>query len=270
MRFARRGISAATILVIGLLLTVLTQVGGVIFGLSLAFSYLFRRHCPHLWRRYIVTTAIFLSLYLFACIIVVPALARHFNRVPLSCFPTSDAPYAANTGLYCLLNRHYVRPEIRAIVEKIASRLSARFPGTTLTYLDAGFPFGSAIPMPPHLSHKDGRKVDFALFYNGRPSGGAWPLGYWAFGAPRRPGNDVCPQSGLMRWDMDWLQPFLPRLELDEMRSRALVREILATAPQKSFLEPYLVERLGLQGQGVIFAGCHAARHDDHIHVQWQ
>jgi hypothetical protein len=41
-------------------------------------------------------------------------------------------------------------------------------------------------------------------------------------------------------------------------------------AVQKILIEPHLKERLRLQSSKVRFQGCHAARHDDHVHVQIQ
>ncbi len=222
-----------------------------------------QRHC-------ILISAIFILLYLIANLIVIPPIARHFDRVPLNCFPKDDKPYGAGSSLYCLFNRNYVRSDIRTTIETIAQRLVEHYPGTELTYLDAAFPFGSIVPMPPHLSHNDGRKIDFALFYAGSSKGGAWPIGYWAFSNTLPSVADPCPNGGMMRWQMDWLQPLLPHLPLDKVRTRALVTEILATGPQKTFLEPSLVEALDLKGRGIIFAGCHAARHDDHVHAQWR
>ena len=34
-------------------------------------------------------------------------------------------------------------------------------------------------------------------------------------------------------------------------------------------LEPYLAVRLGVAGPMVRFQGCRAARHDDHVHVEF-
>jgi hypothetical protein len=40
-----------------------------------------------------------------------------------------------------------------------------RFPGTVVSYLDAGFPFINKFPFVPHLSHNDGKKLDLAFYY---------------------------------------------------------------------------------------------------------
>ena len=40
---------------------------------------------------------------------------------------------------------------------------------------------------------------------------------------------------------------------------------------RRIFLEPHLKRRLGYAEDGrVRFAGCHAARHDDHVHVDFR
>lgn len=266
----RKWLAAAAFLSTALLLTLLTQIGGSVLAMALLLSHCVFRNRITSQQRRILTSAIFILLYLIVSLIVVPPVARHFDRVPLNCFANKDEPYGAASSFYCLFNRNYVRSDIRTTIETISQRLTARYPGTELTYLDTGFPLGSTVPMLPHLSHNDGRKVDFALFYAGNSKGGAWPIGYWAFNISPPSIANPCPGGGIMRWQMDWLQPLLPHALLDEDRTRALVTEILATGPQRTFLEPNLVEELDLKGRGIIFAGCHAARHDDHIHAQWR
>jgi len=56
---------------------------------------------------------------------------------------------------------------------------------------------------------------------------------------------------------------------LDENRARSLISIVLqADETKRIFLEPHLTQRLGFEGHPKIgFAGCRAARHDDHIHV---
>ncbi len=58
---------------------------------------------------------------------------------------------------------------------------------------------------------------------------------------------------------------------LDEVRTAALVR-LLAADPRvrRIFIEPHLKARLGLTHLAKVrFAGCQAARHDDHIHIDF-
>jgi hypothetical protein len=99
------------------------------------------------------------------------------------------------------------------------------------------------------------------------------PIGYFAFEQPRGGGGSCgrgSPYS--LRWDMDWLQPLLPDLALDEERTRAALSWLTASGGrfgvEKIFLEPHLAQRLGVSSPLIRFQGCNAARHDDHIHVQ--
>lgn len=243
-------------------LTLLTQIGGIVLAAALVV-----RRVAKLGRW--IGIGVFLSLYLVATIFLVPSIAPVFGREALSCM-SGNSPYHAQSLLYCLANRHYVRPHVKAALQRISHKIAARFPGTVMTYLDAGFPFIDGFPLLPHLSHKDGRKLDIALFYKGHESGGAWPVGYWAFPKVTADSTSACAKDGFFRWDMPWLQPLLPEYQLDEARTQALIFAIAQERPQKIFLEPHLMSRLQVTHPSIMFAGCHAARHDDHVHVQWQ
>ena len=151
-----------------------------------------------------------------------------------------------------------------------------RFPGSRVTILEGSFPFFDGFPLPPHLSHHDGRKVDLAFFYRERATGqrrlegSPSPIGYFHFQQPR-PG-DVVPCAGRftpLRWDFAWLQPDEPAWILDEERTRAMILW-LKERPEvaRVFIEPHLAQRLGVSGGKVRFQGCQAARHDDHLHVE--
>jgi hypothetical protein len=253
---ARRLANWAGFLIAFALLTGLTQIGGLVLAGAVGATRVWRLGA---WKG----LGLFCLLYGAATLVVVPALAPVFGRVPLSC--SGDA-YQPQSLFYCATNRHYVRPVVRQALDRVAARMSAQFPGSVVSFLDAGFPF-DLMPMPPHLSHGDGRKIDLALFYQGRDAGGVWALGYWAF--PRPPAR-TCAKDGLFRWHMSWLQPHLPAHALDEVRTKALVAAILAEKPRRVFLEPHLVTTLGVVDDRIVFAGCHAARHDDHVHAEWR
>ena len=129
-------------------------------------------------------------------------------------------------------------------------------------------------PLLPHLSHKDGRKLDLAYFYQRKSSHEAvdfspsW-LGYWFYEQPASPKEAACNgQKSWLRWDFAWLQPRYAAYEIDVERTRTLV-QLLAQDAQKILLEPHLQTRLGVESPIIRFQGCRAARHDDHIHVQW-
>lgn len=59
-------------------------------------------------------------------------------------------------------------------------------------------------------------------------------------------------------------------VEFDEAANRFLLQKIMAKKEvKKVFIEPHLQKRLNLgKYKKIRFHGCHAVRHDDHIHFQ--
>ena len=256
MRRAAFAILHATVVV---LLTIITQVGGAAYLLGLSLSRRFGRLSG--W-------AGALLIYGSATLVVLPASAPFWGRVALPCGPGSTELYAPQSLLYCALNRHYVTPRTRDAVADIARQIAKAFPGTRVTYLDAGFPLPLGLPLLPHLSHRHGRSVDLSLFYEGRPDAGAWPLGYFAFSPAARYVPPVCAEPGPMRWSLGWLQPAFAGISLDRRRTAALVGAAVEHPDiDRIYLHPALKSSLGLENSKVRFAGCHAARHDDHVHL---
>ena len=234
------------------LLTLLTQVG----GLAWLASCLFKRK-------------------LIACIVIYTALtagahiaAPQFGRVPLTC--GGDGPLRMQSWIYCVLNRHYVTPEMASVATDLARQMDRQFPGTVTLALDANFPFLDGFPLLPHLSHDDGRKLDLAFWYRDEgaylPGQTRSPIGYFAF----EPGPTDCPDRWLtLRWDMEWLQLSWPAWKPDELRMRAAMSWLFQDGRvRKMFLEPHLARSLSVHHRKLRFQGCRAARHDDHIHIQ--
>lgn len=178
---------------------------------------------------------------------------------------------------YCREDRHFVTPDARAALIAAAQTMNARYPGEVLRFMDASGPDGVK-PFPPHLSHGDGRQIDLGLYYTDRTGaplrafpdtsahGGLWPAEPPRSGETRacpkgRPGKAEKPDPPA---DRTW--------RLDEARTRTLL-ETLAADPRvrRILIEPHLERRLGLWGHPKMrFAGCRAARHDDHIHVDFR
>jgi hypothetical protein len=261
------------------ILTLLTQVGGLIFLLAWAIV---RFACPGSlqgWRRSASIGALFLALYVGVSLFVVPAWAALAGRVPLPCHAGADRPFAAAHPLYCVLNRHYVDRRLVTLLTELSREVDRAHPGTLTLYLDGNFPFLDGFPLLPHLSHGDGRKLDIAYYYAER--GGAYlpgelrlPIGYWAFKQPGPGDASPCVGSSWLslRWDMRWLQGRYPDRPLEPERTRAALRWLVTEGPQfgveRVFIEPYLAARLGVASPVLGFQGCRAARHDDHIHLQ--
>lgn len=245
---ARFALHSAVIVV----LTILTQIGGIAWLGALLFR-----------RRWLAFVVIYLGLVVSATL-----LAPYFGRVQLSCGGNSVLKVQA--WIYCLTNRTYVRPELKEVLDDLASAMDFHYPGTQTLVLDAGFPFFNDFPLLPHLSHDDGKKVDIAFYYqrDGAYERGAVrsPIGYFAF----EQGSSNCPRAfPILRWNFEILQPLWRELELEPGRTAAAIHWLADDRRvEKIFLEPHLQNRLGLRLPKVRFQGCFAARHDDHIHIQ--
>ena len=272
-----RPIWALVLVALALFLTLLTQIGGVTFWVSFSLVHLFVGEDQRLGcLRYLAVQATAaLLLYGAVSLFAVPPLAAAFGRVPVPCVPQSGSPpLVERSFLYCALNRHYVRPALRDLLQSVAVKVSQRFPGSTLHVLDASFPFFDGFPLLPHLSHHDGRKVDLAFFYRdkgtGQPAASPSPVGYWAYTQPRQQEPRPCEDHGSpLPWDFDWLQPFFDKETFDAERTGYLIEMLVREAAvQRVLLEPHLRVRMGLPADKVRFQGCQAARHDDHLHLQ--
>ena len=251
-----------------LILTALTQVGGLAWLLALLLRPIFGR-----------LLLPFLALYVALSAAAYVAAPLN-DRVALPCFDAGPDRIAVLSPVYCALNRHYVRPEMAAYGDALAAHMDQQFPGTRTRALDGNFPFLTGFPLLPHLSHDDGEKLDLALFYTDQagtyqPGRARWFLGYWAYEQPRA--DDAQPCAGYdglsLRWDMGWLQPVLRDWSLDVPRTREMLRWLAAHprgADFKILVEPHLSDRLGMGGDNIRFQGCRAARHDDHLHLQFR
>lgn len=260
-------------------LTAVTQVGGV---LLLALLPLFRwidRRWAGLGKRVAIKLSAFSSLYLLVTFALLPPLAAFGGRVPLPV--AGHVPLKPLTYLTCVLNRHYVRPAMREAAEAAAWQLAEAYPGAVLAYLDGNFPFWDGFPLLPHLSHDDGQKLDLAFCYvsqeTGRPLPGEAPspIGYGVYAGPLAGEVDQprrCAEQGYQLYSLLYYfvpQGKSPHMALDAERTRALVGFFVRhQAIGKVFIEPHLKTRLNLSHAKVRFHGCHAVRHDDHLHVQ--
>jgi hypothetical protein len=268
-------ISALTL--IFLFLTILTQIGGLVFILSL-LAYKFINHrITNPWARACSKALAFIFLYLFCVFVIVPIVARPFGRVPLPLFRTNHVQ--PGTIWTCVLNRNYVTPVLKATLFSVADKVSKKYPGTIVNYLEANFPFLNGFPLPPHLSHNDGKKLDLSFQYNDRKSGLSTTdlpslFGYGVCEAPQQAEEnmpEVCAGKGY--WQYNFISQIIPQKKndfiFDGVRTKTLVNLFAEQATiGKIFIEPHLEARLGLVSTKIRFHGCQAVRHDDHIHVQ--
>ncbi|WP_132652004.1 hypothetical protein [Rhizobium sp. BK418] len=259
-----------------LFLTLLTQIGGIAYLIALAIS--------RLWavRRFWLRAALFLFVYVgltFATGLIAPI----FGRVSLPCLASDANKLVVRSPIYCAFNRNYVTPQVGELAYALAEEMDKEFPGTTTVALDANFPFLSGFPLLPHLTHADGRKIDFAYYY--KDADGSFldgvtrsPIGYFAFEQPAASDEQRCKGRNdwlTGRWDLKAIQPLFPDYRLEEQRMVAAIHWLTTEgvtrfAVEKIFLEPHLTNKLGITDDHVRFQGCRAARHDDHLHVQVQ
>jgi len=181
----------------------------------------------------------------------------------------------------CLLNRNYVRPELKASALEAASNIQDQFPGTIINYLEAGFPFIDGFPLFPHLSHNDGKKLDVSFFYrnaaDGSPSSDcpSW-LGYGICEEPQKGEFNRAESCSRLKegWQYSLLSKYYPQgrkadFAFDPKRTAMLVKAFTNQSRiQKVFIEPHLQKRMGLNSPKIRLHGCGAVRHDDHLHVQ--
>lgn len=264
----KTAIKFLTHLTIIAILTVLTQIGGLLYGLVLLF---YRPRERRILKRFVVFCGAYLVLNLWG----VPYLAAYFGRVEL---PQTDH-IRAQSYVYRLCNRHYATPELKQELEQLASQLQNTDSELVVVYLDANFPFIDKFPLLPHLSHSDGKKLDLSFFYKDefgritakKPS----RSGYGVYESPELGEfnqTEVCLNGGHRFYDKTaWLTFGKPNKQLtfDTNLNKRLL-ELLNSNPKtdKIFLEPHLKHRLTNGATKVRFQGCHAVRHDDHIH--WQ
>jgi hypothetical protein len=217
-------------------------------------------------------------LYLIFTFVIIPLAAKPFGRVPLPVFTTRNlGPANIWTGV---LNRNYVKPELRDIAFSVAEKMNEKYPGATVNYLDANFPFLDKFPLLPHLSHNDGKKLDISFQYNDSQTGEITDNvpSFIGYGICEEPNSgeenkpEYCDKKGY--WQYNLLRDIVPqhnkaKFIFDEKRTRDLVNSFAShKGLAKIFIEPHLQARLGLVSRKIRFHGCQAVRHDDHIHVQ--
>jgi hypothetical protein len=205
---------------------------------------------------------------------IVPPLAARFGRVRLPCSAVGNVEPSG--WVTCALNRGFVSPDTLRLAIALGDEMAREFSGSRVTTLEASFPFIDGFPLPPHLSHRDGRKIDVAFFYKRADTGQPVPagspslLGYFVYEQPLTGESASCGGRWTpLRWNFSWFQPSNPVWQLDERRTAAMI-SWLVSQPEvvRVFVEPYLATRLGVAGGKVRFQGCWAARHDDHLHIE--
>ena len=146
--------SALNIILI-IILTVLTQIGGLVylFVWLVAIRYKLKSRGQ--------IAVMFLLLYALITFLFVPYLAPLAGREKVR----DTQVVRAHSFVYHVLNRNYVVPEINILLDSVSIAFADRHPEIQIVHLDAGFPFFDGFPLLPHLSHNDGKKIDFTFIY---------------------------------------------------------------------------------------------------------
>jgi len=214
------------------ILTVVTQVGGLAFLTSiLTFGYV-NRKVVNGWVKIAFKGLSFVIAYFIFTFLIVPPIAKQFGRVPLPMIETQSLKPA--NILTCLLNRNYVKPELKRIALSVSRSMNKKYPDTKVNYLEANFPFIDHFPLLPHLSHNDGKKLDLSFQYSNSENGNITNnvpsfIGYGICEEPRKGEENIagyCNQKGY--WQYSMLRNTIPqnnkaKFKFDEKR----VREVL-------------------------------------------
>ncbi len=256
------------------LLTLLSQIGGCIYLLSILLHRRFKT------RSQVKFLGLFVSLYLFCTFVITPPVAKMLGRkaLPLN----SNGLVIPNHPYTYLLNRHYVKPEMYRLIHESAERFNDKRRGPLkLRYLDANFPFINGFPLLPHRSHDDGEKLDIAFLYANRADHTYWDdrvslTGYGFCEGPFQGEQnmpDQCRKKGY--WQYSLLTKIFglgsqEQIHFDEDANTALLQSLSShPSTRKIFIEPHLKQRLGFGSDPKLrFHGCAAVRHDDHIHLE--
>lgn len=255
-------------IVIFLLLTILTQIGGIVYICSL---FLVRKKQN---RRRLKRILLFAIIYSLATFFIVPYIAPVFGRQKID----NNHRISYHNFFTVLSNRNYVSSTTHEVLTDASLRLQKVDPKLKLIYLDANFPFFDGFPLLPHLSHNDGKKIDLAFIYkdengnttNNKPSFS----GYGVFEESKSGEvnqTEICKRAGSWQYDFPKHLSFgtNKKFQLDNESTKKMI-QFIVNHPNvnKIFLEPYLKRRWNLSSSKIRFHGCHSVRHDDHIHVE--
>jgi hypothetical protein len=264
-------------IVMAAVLTLFTQIGGIVYLLSLTTYGVTNKWANKGLKRSMLRFSSFLLLYSIFTFLIVPPIAKKFGRVPLPIIAKNNVePLNIVT---CLANRHYVRPALRDLCYEAGQNLNEKYPGAAIKYMDANFPFINNYPLLPHISHHDGKKLDIAFCYTDNKTGKlstAYPphIGYGVSELPRKGEYNKSSECDNKNKMYSLMYAFMPqgdteRFTLDEASTRYMIGLFIKNQKiTKILIEPHLKTRLKLSSQKVRFHGCKSVRHDDHIHIQ--
>jgi hypothetical protein len=253
-------------------------VGGFILLLFLPIYIFIKTRIKNSYSTNFLSIVSFLVLYFIISIYVIPVLAKPYGREPLPVL--NNEKLKPLNIMTCILNRHYVKHELGICIQDVATKINKKYPNTIINYLDANFPFYNGFPVLPHLSHNDGKKIDLAFLYTdkqGNETNNINPslIGYGAYENPKKNEcntTNYCLNNGY--WHYNILEKIISqnnksKFIFDSNRTKELINLLTKDKnADKIFIEPYLKSRMKIKSDVIRFQGCHAIRHDDHIHFQ--
>lgn len=262
-----------------LILTLFTQVGGVIYLLSSLLYSVFKFNKLNGYKEAFRRISFHLAVYLIFTFFLIPTIAGLFGRVPLPIFSKNNL--GPRTVWTVILNRHYVRPLMRETALEISSEIGDKYPGIRINYFDANHPFYKGYPLFPHLSHNDGKKLDLGFIYNSSAddklsSKTPSAIGYGISEEPRK--GEYNRPFECAKDSKNWMYNFMHNIYPQGAKkyytfSSSLNKELISLFVKnkkisKVLLEPHLKARLGLNNNKVKQVQCGSVRHDDHFHIQ--
>ncbi len=255
--------------VIFLFLTLISQIGGVVYLLSASIAK--RVNTSFRFKKIVI----FIPVYFIFTFLLVPLIAPLFGREKV----VNNACIKPVSCYIVLLNRNYVTSEMNELLLNVSEKLNCQKTGIQLRYLDACFPFINGFPLLPHLSHNDGKKIDLSLVYenaNGEIINKSKSnSGYGVF-VSRKPNEfnlaELAKINGYIQYDYPKYLTFgkiNKELRFSEKGTKSLLKAILEEENiGKIFIEPNLKKRMNLSDKRIRFQGFGSVRHDDHIHIQ--
>ena len=256
-------------LLLFLILTVISQTGGVILLVAVIATYKVKKY------KFVKRTITFLGIYLMFNLFLTPIIAQQFGREKIE---TSES-IQPRMILTDLLNRNYVRADLNQVLQETATKLNKSYPDLKILYLDANFPFIDKFPLFATSKSQRWQKLDLCFIYetmdgeitNNKPS----RTGYGIFAIPtakEKDTNEFCKKEGYWQYDFTKYTTFGTKhndLKLATKPTRELIFLLIKNPKiKKIFVEPHLKYRLKLNYDKMRFHGCQAVRHDDHIHIQ--
>jgi len=279
MSLIKKSLKVIGITLLFIVLTILSQVGGIILLLWLLIYTVIKKRFSKTWIRRSVNLVGFVVFYIFFIFAIIPPLAGLQDRVPLPLSKSGGlAPVSYWTAIFC---RNYVKSHGRDRLEKIAAGFVSKHPNLKVKYMDCNYPFIIDVPgmenalilvgLVPHISH-DGTKADIAFIYNdssGRPSNlTPTSIGYGSSVDPLK--NESCTPCicDKKNWNYSLMYRNMSKsnYELNIPLNKELILNFRREFTGQILIEKHLQQRFGL-GRGFGEAGCHSVRHDDHFHV---